>query len=361
MSSHTRRTAAQVEVICQAIHDILEDQHPATVWSVFYQLVSLGLIDKTETEYKATACRLLTKMRRDGRIPYGWISDGTRLMRKGDSYRSMREALDATARFYRRAFWQSQPNYCEVWSEKDAITGTIFQVTNMNDVPLMITRGFSSLTFLHGAGATISEIGKPTTILHLGDHDLSCGDIACQIERELQVFAPYVPIAFVRLAVTPQQIRDLSLPTRPPNGTRSLGWPIPNRWTYFLATKTASLHRRPPSVVVSMPAAARKAHPTATHSPFVGHTMSPMPGSRRNGSLREADQLAPPLLDLSRNDRSPISTTARQYLIEGQLMSTACTDPKSVSRTNDRPPFDVTSDHVDVRPEALTSVAKTTQ
>jgi hypothetical protein len=154
-------------------------------------------------------------MRRSERIPYGWRSDSTRLNLHNPSFSSVKAALEISASTYRRMFWTDQPNYVEVWSEKDTISGTIFPVTNDYDIPLMIARGFSSLTFLHNAAQYIAEIGKPTTILHLGDHDPSGRIAANKIEEDLKGFAPNVPIAFVRLAVTPEQIRELELPTRP--------------------------------------------------------------------------------------------------------------------------------------------------
>ena len=49
-----------------------------TVRQVYYQLVSQGVIDKTEAEYKQTTCRLLVQMRKDHLIPFHWIADGRR-------------------------------------------------------------------------------------------------------------------------------------------------------------------------------------------------------------------------------------------------------------------------------------------
>jgi hypothetical protein len=57
-----------------AITRVLEEIQPATVRQVFYQLVSQGVVDKTEAEYKSTVVRLLTAMRRAKEIPFGWIA-----------------------------------------------------------------------------------------------------------------------------------------------------------------------------------------------------------------------------------------------------------------------------------------------
>ena len=57
-----------------------------TVRQVFYRLVTLGAIGKSEPEYKTTVVRLLTEMRLAGEIPFGWIADNTRWMRKPRTY-----------------------------------------------------------------------------------------------------------------------------------------------------------------------------------------------------------------------------------------------------------------------------------
>jgi hypothetical protein len=75
--STNRRTRAAMQVIREAIYEILREIQPATVRQTFYQLVSRGVIAKTEGEYKQTVVRLLTAMRRAGEIPFGssacWI------------------------------------------------------------------------------------------------------------------------------------------------------------------------------------------------------------------------------------------------------------------------------------------------
>jgi hypothetical protein len=132
--------------IREAILEVLERDQPMTVRQLFYRLVSLGTIDKTEAEYKATVCRITAEMRRAGEIPYGWIADNTRWTRKPRTHSSLSHALKHTAETYRRAIWDNQDSYVEVWLEKDALAGVLLDVTAPWDVPLMVTRGFPSLT-----------------------------------------------------------------------------------------------------------------------------------------------------------------------------------------------------------------------
>src|SRR3954454_15402783 len=93
-----RRTKADMGVIRRAIFNVVIANQPMTVRQVFYALTVQGVIGKTEQEYKGTVVRLLTAMRRAGELPYSWISDNTRCLRKPASYSGLASALQHTAR-----------------------------------------------------------------------------------------------------------------------------------------------------------------------------------------------------------------------------------------------------------------------
>ncbi len=186
-----------------------------TVRQLFYRLVSRGIIGKSEAEYKNTVVRLTGEMRLVGEIPFHWIADNTRWMRKPQTHSGLEQALMRTIEGYRHSVWDSQEVYVEVWLEKDALAGVLYEVTRTWDVPLMVTRGFSSLSFLHSAACEIREKGKPTFLYYFGDHDPSGLDIPRTIEARLREFAPEAEIHFERVAVTPEQIKSMGLPTRP--------------------------------------------------------------------------------------------------------------------------------------------------
>ena len=186
-----------------------------TVRQVFYRLVSAGVIEKSESAYNKVVVRLLTRMRLEGRIPWSWITDGTRWMHKSVRYGSVEEALEATKQHYRRDYWRELDDYVEVWLEKDALAGVLYRVTDEWGVPLMVTRGFASLSYVHNAAETIERVGKPTFIYYFGDDDPSGAEIDRNLERRLREFAPYSQIHFERVAVRREQIDQYALPTRP--------------------------------------------------------------------------------------------------------------------------------------------------
>jgi hypothetical protein len=178
------------------------------------------LVPKTEDGYQMVKTDL-TVMRKDGSLPYGWIADSTRWQRKPKTFDGVQEALEETARVYRKALWADADAYCEVWLEKDALAGVVFPVASQFDVPLMVARGYASLSFVHSAAEFIAGLNVPAYIYHLGDYDPSGQDEARAIEKTPREMAPHAEIHFERLAVTPEQIRAWRLPTRPTKKTDS--------------------------------------------------------------------------------------------------------------------------------------------
>ena len=159
-------------------------------------------------------------------LPYGWIADNTRWQRKPRTFDSIEDALQETAHLYRKALWSDADCYVEIWLEKDALSGVIYPITSLYDVPLMVARGYASLSFLHDAAEYIGTLSVPTYIYHLGDYDPSGVNAGEKIEQTLRELAPAAKIHFQRLAVTPEQIKNWNLPTRPTKAsdTRSKGF-----------------------------------------------------------------------------------------------------------------------------------------
>lgn len=247
-----RRSKAAIEVIESAIYATLKADHPQTLRGLFYQLVSQGIVPKTDAAYKGLVGRLAVRMRRANVLPYEWLADNTRWMRKPTSYTSLEAALARTAATYRRAVWADQPVYVEVWLEKDALAGVLFDVTAVWDVPLMVTKGYPSLSYLYEAAEALRAADKPAYLDHFGDLDPSGVDIPRKVEAELRRMVPEADIHFERVAVTEDQITRWDLPTRPTKATdtRSAGFgtrsvevdAIPAHWLRALVASCLDKH-----------------------------------------------------------------------------------------------------------------------
>ncbi len=82
-----RRTKSELAKIDAAIFDIAEEEQPVTVRGLFYRVMSRGLVPKSENGY-AVVQRQALKLRRAGELPYGWITDGSRLRLKPATWSS---------------------------------------------------------------------------------------------------------------------------------------------------------------------------------------------------------------------------------------------------------------------------------
>lgn len=216
-----RRRSTQSEQL-QFLDNLLEAvrdmEPPMTVRQVFYQSTVRGIVEKTEAGYRKVQ-RALVTLREGGDVEWNWIADNTRWMRKPRTYGSPVDAMRTLAASYRKALGKDIDARVEVWIEKDALAGVIVEVTSMFDVPLMVARGYASLSFLHSSATYIEEDAKPAFVYHLGDYDPSGQDAAANIERRLREFAPNADIIFRQIAVLPSQITRWNLPTRPTKGS----------------------------------------------------------------------------------------------------------------------------------------------
>ncbi len=220
-TKHHRRTKEEIAAIGAAIYEVLKKDHPQSVRHVFYQLVSppYSLVPKDQTRGYRPIQRKMLDMRRAGELPWDWVSDGTRWRRQRLTFISAAEAVRHVAETYRRDLWRRTPVYCEVWCESDSMAGVIVGETDRYGVSLMTSRGFSSDSYLYAGANDIMEEGRPAYLYYVGDWDPSGKIIPEVIERRLRAFASGCEIDFNRLLVTPQQIEDWALPTKPAKNT----------------------------------------------------------------------------------------------------------------------------------------------
>jgi hypothetical protein len=229
--------------IREGLYKIVAEGAPMTVRQVFYQATVAGLVEKTEAQYKTTVARLLVEMRRDRTIPYHWIADNTRWIRKPRTYAGLHDFIERHQHAYRRGLWTDADAYVEVWLEKEALAGVVVDVTDEFDVPLMVTKGFASESYLYNAADVITdqltEGGKPQAfIYYFGDFDPSGMKIGESVEDGLRRLCSELMegfeddmLVFERAAVTEDQIALFCLPTRPTKveGNRHAnGWEKPS-------------------------------------------------------------------------------------------------------------------------------------
>jgi hypothetical protein len=221
-----RGSTAEVADRRAELYKIAKEQHPITVRGVYYQAEVFfpHYIAKTQSGYKMVAADLVL-LRKSGKLDYDWIVDNTRNAIRPHAYDNIKHALLQTAANYRADLWKDKDCLVQIWLEKDALSGVIDSVTLNYGVPLMVARGYSSLSFLHEQAAELKyedrHNKRPVYIYLLGDHDPSGVNAHESIEATLKDMAPDIDFHFERLAVTPKQIDKWHLPTRVTKDTDS--------------------------------------------------------------------------------------------------------------------------------------------
>jgi hypothetical protein len=220
--------------------DYAQTHGPISVRGLYYQAETANLpgIDKTESSYLKVQRQVLA-LRRAGRLAYEHIADATRWMRKPRSFDSIEDALLNTVQTYRRNLWRDADSYVEIWIEKDALAGVVYPITELNDVALMVTRGFSSETFAYNAIEARGDDWRDYHVYALFDFDRSGQDAANALKKKLERFAKGKPfnVVFHNLALTERQITQFGLSKRPPKRKTAAD----RRWPHDFACELDAL------------------------------------------------------------------------------------------------------------------------
>ena len=208
-AKRTRRTKAQMQAIREGIVDLAQDHQPCTVRQIYY--LGIGRYWDKDTgrsrKHYDTVVRYAGDLREAGDLPGGWIADNTRWVRQDTMYYSAADALDRWAESYRRDLWAAQPRRVEVWCESDSIAGVIDRVTRPSGVGLFVARGQASKTFVYEAVQSYRHIGKPVSIIYVGDWDPSGLAIPLSVEERIQRYGDDdLDLEFERIAVTASDV-----------------------------------------------------------------------------------------------------------------------------------------------------------
>lgn len=231
------RPQAKTEELLAQANAVLEEYRrywPLTCRQIFYRMVGACGYEKTEAAY-GRLCHHLANARRGRRIPFDAIRDDgvttysmDHFEDRDDFLRHVRELGDR----YTRNKLAGQEHHLEVWCEAAGMLPQLYEVAAPFSVPVYSSGGFDSLTAKKRLADRICGTGKPTVILHLGDHDPSGESIFRCVAEDVGAFVeadrPWatVTVAFERVALTAAQVREHALPTAPakPTDSRSATW-----------------------------------------------------------------------------------------------------------------------------------------
>ena len=205
------------------INEILETYGIAmTVRQLYYQCVSADILPNTTSSYRKVV-RVVKDGRMLGLIDWDYIEDRLRRPRIPPSWNSIREIIESAKAQFKLDRWAGQDIYCEVWLEKDALSGIVSSATNRWRVPLQVNRGYSSITAMRDAANRFIEAREDNLmdpiIGYLGDHDPSGEDMVRDVRDRLSTFGADVEV--VKLAILNEDISLYNLPPQPVKSTDS--------------------------------------------------------------------------------------------------------------------------------------------
>lgn len=204
-----------IDIINNVVNEYRNMGYELTLRQTYYQLVARGYIPNNERSYKNIGA-LINDGRLAGLIDWNSIVDRTRFIRQNSHWEKPEDVIMSAKCSYLLDKWEDQPNYVEVWVEKDALIDIVGQVCRALDTPFFSCRGYTSQSEMWLAAQRFivqNEIRENCFIIHLGDHDPSGIDMTRDIAERLEMFGAYVEVN--RIALTMDQVNKYNPPPNP--------------------------------------------------------------------------------------------------------------------------------------------------
>lgn len=209
-----------INLVNEVVNEYSEQGYELTLRQAYYQLVARGYIPNNERSYKNIGS-LINDGRLTGLIDWNAITDRTRNLRGNTHWDTPVDVIYSAKYSYLLNKWKDQPNYVEVWVEKDALVDVVGQACKPLDVPYFSCRGYTSQSEMWSAAQRFirQKNRESRIIIHLGDHDPSGIDMTRDIQERLDLFGADVEVK--RVALTMNQIQTYNPPPNPAKITDS--------------------------------------------------------------------------------------------------------------------------------------------
>ncbi len=223
----------RLDAINEIIIEYQNEGYKLTLRQLYYQLVSRDVIPNKQTEYSKLST-LLKEGRMGGIVDWDAIEDRLRQPSSPSSWDTPHDAMESLIAQYKLPRMEGQQNYIEVWVEKDALSGVLKRVTEKYHIPILVNRGYSSVSamfdaynrFRNGIKKIIDgneDEGANVIIFYLGDFDPSGMDMIRDVEDRIREFATKhfenFPLDVIPIALTKEQIKKYNPPPNPAKRT----------------------------------------------------------------------------------------------------------------------------------------------
>lgn len=164
----------------EKLKTFLSPNHRASKRGAMYTLLSEGLLSSTTDFHNFN--RAMNRVLEDGtrcdeHFSDECFDDNRRRTQLTPTWRNKAEFVESCSEAWRLDYWQNQPTRVEVFLEKDTASFLVQEVTERLQVPLRVSAGNFSRTFLYRIAESISSTNVPIKILYIGDFDPSGLDI----------------------------------------------------------------------------------------------------------------------------------------------------------------------------------------
>ena len=227
--SFHRTTIGLIDNANAIVDEYMADGFLLTLRQLYYQFVARDLIPNTQKSYKRLGV-IINNARLCGLLSWDAIEDRTRNLHAWRFSESPKAEIESAERRYMHDKWKNQPNYVEVWVEKEALAGVVERICGKVQVPFLSCRGYVSQSEMFQAGhrrlSDMVQHGQDVTVLHLGDHDPSGIDMTRDIADRICLFAGAYDhdIHIERIALNIEQVKEHDPPPNPAKETDSRYW-----------------------------------------------------------------------------------------------------------------------------------------
>lgn len=219
----TPRSQALLDRV-KAVFKEYRDHLPLTLRQVFYRLVAAWSYDKTEQAYSRLG-EMLNRARRAGLVPFEALRDDGFTLRRPFFRESAEELVEGWLQSIDHLTFdrqRGQPTRLLIAVEAAGMLPQVERVARPYGIAVASSGGFDSVSAKHRMAELLDE-WPAAEVLHIGDHDPSgvhvFANLADDVQAMLDDLGSGAQVTFTRLAVTPEQIVDLRLPTAPPKAT----------------------------------------------------------------------------------------------------------------------------------------------
>ena len=205
-----------------------------TIRQLYYRFVAKHLISNIEKEYKRLKSALVVARVKTREIPFDAFEDKTRdftgdnkrwfispeneFEYQKEKYESAEETFNDSANEYNLPKWYGQPNYVEVWCEKDALENVFLPVCTDMRVTFGTARGCASISWLYEAAERFKTLNKNNNfekviVLAYTDNDPTGWQIFDSFKNYLYDVFRLENVEVRRMALTKEQIEEFDIPT----------------------------------------------------------------------------------------------------------------------------------------------------